>query len=141
MKITILGSIAFRKEQVDIKNKLKELDHEGLICPDMEDLALGRNPELLRLVEEDHGKVKKERGYIKWYYNSIVASDAVLVLNLNKNGQENYIGGNVLMEIGFAHVHGKKIFLYNPVPEYFSYAEEIKAMYDEIINGDLSKIK
>jgi nucleoside 2-deoxyribosyltransferase len=141
MKITILGSVAFRKEMLNMKNKLKELGHEGIISPVMEELALGKNQELLDRIENDHGKAKKEGGYIKWYYNSIVASDAVLVLNLNKNGQENYIGGNVLMEIGFAHVHGKKIFLYNPVPEYVSYAEEIKAMYDEIINGDLTKIK
>jgi hypothetical protein len=141
MKITILGSVAFRKEQLNMKNKLKELGHVGIISPVMEELALGKNKELLARIEKDHSKAKKEGGYIKWYYDSIVASDAVLVLNLNKNGQENYIGGNVLMEIGFAHVRDKKIYLYNPVPEYSPYIDEIKAMYDEIINGDLTKIK
>ena len=44
------------------------------------------------------------------------------------------------MEIGFAHVNDKKVFLLNPIPEDVSYADEIKAMADVILNGDLSKI-
>ena len=32
------------------------------------------------------------------------------------------------------------IFLYNPVPEYSPYVDEILAVYDKIINGDLIKI-
>ena len=38
-------------------------------------------------------------------------ADAVLVLNYDKKGIKNYIGGNTLMEIGFAHVLNQKIFL------------------------------
>ncbi len=140
MKITILGSVAFRKEMIDVRSRLAELGHEGIISPVMEELALGKNPELLAKIEREHAEAKREGGYIKWYYNSIVNSDAVLVLNLNKNGKENYIGGNVLMEIGFAHVHDKKIFLYNPVPEYSSYLDEIKAMAETVLDGDLTKI-
>jgi len=37
-------------------------------------------------------------------------------------------------------VNGKKIFLINEVPE-VSYADEILAMYDVILNGDLAKIE
>ena len=44
------------------------------------------------------------------------------------------------MEIGFAHVNNKKVFLFNPIPEKVSYIDEIKAMADVIINGDLTKI-
>jgi hypothetical protein len=141
MKITILGSIAFRKEMVDFIEKLRQLGHEGVISPVMEEIALGKNPELLAQIEKDHGKAKREGGYIKWYYNSICNSDAVLVLNLEKNGKKNYIGGNVLMEIGFAHVNDKKVFLLNPIPGDVSYVDEIKAMVDVVLDGDLSKIK
>ncbi len=139
-KITICGSVAFRKEMVEARNKLNEMGYEGIICQVMEDLALGRNPELLRRVEENHAQVKKEGGFIKWYYNSIVGSDAILVLNYSKNGITNYIGGNTLMEMAFAHVHNKKIFLLNPVPE-IGYSDEIIAMDPMILNGDLSKIE
>ncbi len=44
------------------------------------------------------------------------------------------------MEMGFAHVNGKKIFLLNPIPEDVPYTDEIKAMADVVINGDLIKI-
>lgn len=45
------------------------------------------------------------------------------------------------MEIGFAHVNDKKIFLLNPIPEDVPYADEIKAMADVVIAGDLGKIR
>lgn len=125
---------------VEFRDKLDSMEHKGIICPVMEDLALGRNPELLKQIEIDHGKAKKEGGYIKWYYDAICESDAILVLNFDKKGIKNYIGGNTLMEIGFAHVNGKKIFLLNPIPTDVSYVDEIKAMADVVLNGDLSKI-
>lgn len=43
------------------------------------------------------------------------------------------------MEIGFAHVNNKKVFLLNPVPD-LSYSDEISAMTDIILNGDVNKI-
>ena len=52
----------------------------------------------------------------------------------------NYIGGNTLMEIAFAYVNDKKIFLLNPVPE-VSYKDEILAMYTKVLNGDLQEIE
>ncbi len=138
-KITICGSVTFRKEMVGARDKLNEIGYEGIICSVMEDLALGRNPELLKRVEENHAQVKREGGFIKWYYNSIVGSDAILVLNYDKGDIKNYIGGNTLMEMAFAHVHDKKIFLLNPAPE-IGYRDEIIAMDPVILNGDLSKM-
>jgi hypothetical protein len=44
------------------------------------------------------------------------------------------------MEIGFAHVLEKKIFLMNPVPDIEYYRSEIEAVRPVIINGDLTKI-
>jgi len=43
------------------------------------------------------------------------------------------------MEMGFAHVHNKKVFLLNSAPE-LSYTDEINAMTDIMVNGDLHKI-
>jgi hypothetical protein len=140
MKITICGSVKFRKEMVDVRDLLNKMGHEGIIHQVMEDLTLGKNPELMKKIEENHAQAKRDGGFIKWYYNSIKNSDAILVLNYDKNGIRNYIGGNTLMEIGFAYVSDKKIFLLNPIPEEVSYADEIKAMIDVILNGDLSKI-
>jgi predicted RNA-binding protein with PUA domain len=65
--------------------------------------------------------------------------DAILILNLEKNGIKGYIGGNTFLEMGFAHVLNKKIFLLNPISE-MGYEDEIVAMKPVILNGDLDKI-
>ena len=67
--------------------------------------------------------------------------DAILVLNYDKRGIKNYIGGNTLMEIGFAHVLKQKVFLLNQIPEIDFYKTEIESVKPIIINGDLSKIQ
>ncbi len=140
MKITICGSSAFMDKMVEAKKRLTDLGHEAVVHSDYEDMVAGKNSELLNMIEKEHAETKKKHGYIKWYHNAITNSDAILVLNYDKKGIKNYIGGNTLMEIGFAHVNDKKIFLLNPIPENVSYADEIKAMADVILNGDLNKI-
>ncbi|MEZ4114188.1 MAG: hypothetical protein R3B65_01930 [Candidatus Paceibacterota bacterium] len=52
---------------------------------------------------------------IERYWEFIKTSDAILVLNLEKKGIKNYIGGSTLMEMGFAYGFEKKIYLYNPI--------------------------
>lgn len=70
----------------------------------------------------------------------IKESEAILVTNYDKKGVTGYIGGNVFLEMGFAHVLDKKIFLLNEVPD-VSYVDEIRAMQPMVINNDLSLIK
>lgn len=140
MKITICGSSTFKEEMLEYKDKLINLGHDVIVHPDYEGLVSGEKQDLWERIKKEHGAVKKENRYIRWYYDAIVSSDAILVLNFDKNGIPNYIGGNTLMEIGFAHVHDKKIFLLNDIPE-LSYTDEILAMYDVILNGNLSRIK
>jgi len=140
MIITICGSGAFEKEMVEYKQKLQNLKHEAIIHPDYEAFVKGEKKDLWNQIQNDHATAKKENNYIKWYYNAIVNSDAILVLNFDKNDIANYIGGNTLMEIGFAHVHGKKIYLLQGIPK-VSYSDEILAMYDKILNNDLKKIQ
>lgn len=77
---------------------------------------------------------------MKQHYEHILISDAILIVNGEKNGVPNYIGGNVLIEMGQAYVNDKKIFLLNGLPEGMSYIDEIKAMQPICLNGDLSSI-
>ncbi len=83
---------------------------------------------------------KAEEDVIKRYYRLIKKSDAILVVNVEKNGIKNYIGGNTFLEMGFAYILNKKIYLLNSIPK-LSYADEIKAMHPIILNNDLNKIE
>jgi len=140
MKITICGSVKFADKFVTAYKQLEKMGHEPMMHEKMFGIADGTAEELIRGMAEEHAKVKRRYNFIKIWHDLIINSDAILVLNYDKNGIKNYIGGNVLMEIGFAHVNDKKIFLLNPVPEEVSYVDEIKAMVDIILDGDLRKI-
>jgi len=141
MKITICGSSTFRQEMIDYKEKLEQMGHEVIVHPHyIQFVKDGRRDILDRMERGEHAQVKKENDYIRWYHNAIKESDAVLILNFDKNGIKNYIGGNTLMEIGFAHVSNKKVFLLNPIPEDVPYIDEIKAMMGVELNGDLGRI-
>ncbi len=141
MKITLCGSIKFADKLVEIYHELEGLGHQPVMHKDMFGVADGTAPEL---EEIENGvelyEIKRKYGYIKWWYNSIKNSDAVLICNFDKNNIRNYVGGNTLIEIGFAHVNNKKVFLLNDIPENLSYVDEIKAMTDVALSGDLSKI-
>lgn len=139
MKITILGSISNAGKMYQVIDQLKGMGHEIFSHDAMEQYARG-DKELISKVQADHAKMKIAHDVIKWYYDAIGKSDAVLVCNFEKNGIAGYIGGNVLMEMAFAHVLDKKKFLLNNIPE-VSLKDEIKAMEPIVIEGDLSKIK
>ncbi len=140
MKVTICGSVKFAKEIVSIYNQLRDLGHEPLMHKCMFGIADETEKELINEIAHDHGEAKRKHGFIKWWHDCIKNSDAILVCNFDKNGIKNYIGGNTLLEIGFAHVNDKKVFLLNPIPEEIPYSDEIKAMVDVVLNGDLTKI-
>lgn len=74
------------------------------------------------------------------HWDVIKQSDKVLALNYDKNGIENYVGGNTLLEMSWAYIMKKPIYLLNLIPEIEYYKYEIEAMEPEIINGDLKKM-
>jgi hypothetical protein len=141
MRITLVGSMRFAGRMVELYNKLKELGHEPLAHRDMFGIADGSAKELIDGIRNDHAEIKRKHNFIKIWHDLIVSSDAILVCNFDKDSIKNYIGGNALMEMGFAHVNDKKVFLLNPVPTEVPYADEIKAMTDLVLDGDLTKIK
>lgn len=143
MKLTIVGSVSAADKFVETYNGLRKLGHEPVIHEDMFAYSKTSWEEHHNTDElHEHAQTKIENDYIKWWHNSIMQSDGIVVLNFEKKGVANYIGGNTLMEIGFAYVADKEIFLMNPIPEDVPYTDEIKAMVkdENILNGDLSII-
>ena len=143
MKITICSSLAFVDNIKYISDKLKKLKHT-VFLPRTAEVIINGELSQEALDKEKESEAFSERiiknDAIRVHYNKIKNSEAILVLNYDKNGVKNYIGGAVLIELGFAHILNKKIFLLNPIPE-ISYKEEIIAMQPIVLNGYLSKIK
>lgn len=136
MKIVICGSMVFSQEMVEIEKKLKAKGIEVVLPKHTEEYSLKRKTEIP--TESANNKIKDD--LIRDYYHEINNADAILALNIDKNGIANYIGGNTFLEMGFAHVLNKKIYLYNDIPE-VSYKDEVIAMQPIILNEDLNKIK
>jgi len=137
MKIGIVGSMQFTDQMLDAKRKLEKLGHEVFITKFAADMA-GKTAEEQEVLKLDQ---KYNQDAIREFWNQMQGLDAILVMNIDKKGIKNYIGGNTLMEIGFAHVLNQKIFLYHPIPDIEFYKTEIEAVKPIIINEDLSQIK
>ncbi len=89
----------------------------------------------------ERAAIKRENNYFHAHYKNILESDAVLIVNGEKQGIANYIGGNVLMEMSQAYVNHQKIFFLNGMPSGLPYMDEIEAMDPICLNGDLTKIE
>jgi hypothetical protein len=144
MKIVICASIDLTPKIKEIKDGLERLGHETEIPFMAKKILAGEISlaEFLAVKAAAGDGIFRERAgedLIKRYYNMIKAADAIIIVNGDKKGIKNYIGGNVFLEMGFAYTMEKKIFLLNPIPE-MGYSDEIKAMKPIILNNDLSKI-
>ena len=119
-----------------IKQKLINIGHQVFIVKTNYKF-IGKTDEEKEVIKLQQ---KNNEGVINEHFKLIENSDAILVLNYDKNGIKNYIGGNSFLEIGLAYYLKKKIYLVNPIPK-LSYDTEIIAMKPIILNGDLTQIK
>ncbi len=147
MIITICGSIAHLDRMIECQGALETGGHEVHI-PAFVSRDQDGNPmdskEFYRIRKSGEMELswfegEKSRA-MQQHFDLIAKSDAVLVVNEEKNDSAGYVGGNTLMEMGLAFYLKKKIYLLNPIPE-ISYKEEIIGMTPVILNGDLARIQ
>lgn len=136
MKIALCHSMQFAEKVKEVQQKFAGMGHEAY--------PSSNNENYLGLNDDEKEKLKLEDKYnrdaIREHWHVIANCDMVLVLNYDKNGIDNYVGGNSFLEMGFAYIQKKPIFLLNPIPSIPYYDTEIIAMKPIIINGDLKKI-
>ena len=136
MKIFICASKHFYNQIEPIKKVLENKGHV-ITLPNSYDNPM-REEEMKKIGDIDHAKWKGEM--IRLQKEKVNSNDAILVLNFEKNNQINYIGGATFLEIYMAFELGKKIFLYNPIPDNLL-RDELLGMNPIIINGNLDLIK
>lgn len=137
MKIIICGSMTMAKKMIEIESGLTKLGHEVILPRFTKEYAQ------MSSTDEMHSesvKNKVDHDLIRDYFEEIKTGDAVLVINEERKNIANYIGGNSFLEMAFAHVLNKGIFLLNPIPEMI-YSDELIAMQPVVLNGDLNMIK
>ena len=135
MRIAIVASMKFSKEMMESSKYIKKKGHTTILPVGVEKHI---NKTSLKKEEDSNTKIKGD--LIRGYYKKIEDSDALLVLNYDKNNIPNHIGGNTFIEMAFAYVLNKPIYLLNPIPE-LSYTSEIEAMEPIVLNGDLNMVE
>ena len=129
----------FVHDMVETKAELDKLGHEAFV-------PHGSEPHLTDsdFVEnlDDNLTFCIENNVMKRNFDLVGESDAILVLNKQRNNINGYIGVSALMEMAVAHHLDKKIFLLNDVPDHnqHRWAQEVRIMQPVIINGDLIKV-
>jgi glycogen synthase len=135
MKIFICASKYNYGYVADIKEELEKMGHDVTV-PNSYDEPM-KEEEIKKISKEEHYKWKKDM--INLQKEKVDANDCVLVLNFEKNGQPNYIGGATFLEIFRAFDSGKPAYLYNSIPE-CCFTDELIGMGVKVIDGDLTKL-
>lgn len=136
MKIAICGSMSNYQRMVNLKNRLAKLGHFGIL-PETE---TEEQKQLIQKRGLETSELKIKYDVIRKHYRNILEADCVLVANYDKKGIRNYIGGNSFLEMGFAFILRKPIYLLKPIPSISFYYHEMKAMQPIVLNDDLTKI-
>lgn len=136
MRLFLICSKSFYNKIPEIKQKLETSGHV-ITLPTSYDNPLSED-EYRNLGKEEYSKWKAEM--FKHSTEIIENNDAVLVLNFEKNGVANYIGGATFLEMYDAFRMEKKIYIYNDIPEGILH-DEIIGFDPEVINGDVLRIR
>lgn len=140
MKISLCGSLNFGEGTFnEIKEKLTSMNHEVLLPASIEKFG----PKINEIKNNKELYLKIAPVFIKKHFQKVADSDAILVINMERHGIKNYIGGNTFAEIMIAFYLNKKIFLLNPIPsdeKLFFIRDEIEAVKPTVLNGNLELI-
>jgi diphthamide synthase subunit DPH2 len=122
MNIVICGSMKFKEDIINLKEKLENK---------------GFNVEIPAECIKDLPKDIASRAHFKRVISN--ETDAILVVNNKKENVENYIGANTFAEIAFAYYYNKKIYLLNDIYEPFK--DELIGWKAITLSGNLDNIK
>ncbi len=132
--ITICGSMKFSKEMENLKFDLKKKGFSVFIPA----LNEGKAFDYDKLDMEEKADIKKV--FIDDHLDKIKKSDAIIVANYKKNDVKDYIGANSFLEMGFAYVFDKKIFLLNNIPSQAN-TVEILGLKPICLDGNLDYVE
>lgn len=140
--ITICSSANFYRQVVDLQQQLIDQGYEVIIPLNARVMAQSGDFDVSHYKTwfDDAKDYDKKAALMRGHFDEVAKSDAILVVNNEKHGVANYIGGNVLMEMSLAFYLKKPIYIMNDIPEESAFLEEILGMQPIVLGGDLTKL-
>jgi hypothetical protein len=137
--ITVCSSASFYRQAVDIKDQLEKTGYKVIIPSNAERMKKTGDYEVSHYKTwfGDKDDYHKKTALMQDHFAEVAKSDMILVLNYKKHGLENYIGGNVLMEMALAFYLNKPIFILNEIPDESAFLEEIIGLNPIVLHGKL----
>ncbi|MDD4531542.1 MAG: hypothetical protein PHH21_02425 [Candidatus Pacebacteria bacterium] len=136
-KIIICGSISAADEIIEIMKKLELMGFEVEVPEGVKRMEIRDKP---GDSEGERASIKIKYDLIRSYFEKMKNYDAVLVVNPEKKDIHGYIGGNTLIEMAFAHILNKPLYVLYQIPD-MQYTSEILAMKPIVLNGNLEILK
>lgn len=141
--ITICCSLNFAREVFEVKDELEARGYRVLVPATAEKMHEAGDYDVNRFKPQpvDASDYHRKGIAMRKHFPKLEQADAVLVLNYEKNGQANYIGGNTLIELAIAFYLNKPIYLLNEIPHDSSYAEELCGFEPIELHGKLEELQ
>ncbi len=142
LSITICSSANFYKKAVEIQSFLEEHGYKAIVPHTAEKMKTSGNYDAshYRTWLKDAAKYDRKTWLMREHFGEVEQGDGVLVINEEKNGQANYIGGNVLIEMALAFYLHKPIYILNDIPKDSKFLEEIIAMQPIVLKGKVTDL-
>lgn len=141
--LSICCSAAFYRQAVAIQAQLTEAGYIVIIPTTAEKMKESGDFEVSHYKTwfADSKDYHKKTALMRGHFEEVGKADAILVLNYEKHGVKNYIGGNVLMEMALAFYLKKPIFLLNEIPEDSPFLEELKGLGPIVLHGKVENLR
>lgn len=141
--ITICSSASFYRQALEAQEELQKRGFRVLI-PHTAHIMRRRNNfdvSVYKTWFANDSDWNKKTEFMNKHFQKVLESEAILVLNYEKNGMAGYIGGNVLMEMAIAFHYKKPIFVLHPVSERLPVYEEVLGMKPFFLSGELKNLE
>jgi hypothetical protein len=141
--IVLCSSAAFYEHVGKLADELTVMGWKAIIPQTARKMKASGNYDVdaVKTWYKDPSHFNRKTALMRDHFNEVAGSDAILVVNDEKQGVPGYIGPNALMEMGIAFHLNKPIYVLNPVAEGNPVYEEVMGMGSTILNGALNNIK
>jgi hypothetical protein len=140
--ITICSSASFYRQAADVQSQLQASGFTAIIPATAERMKKSGDYDVSHYKTwfGDANDYHKKTALMRGHFAEVDKAEAILVLNYEKHGIANYIGGNVLMEMAVAFHQHKPIFVLNEIPDESAFLEEIIGLNPVVLHGDVGKL-
>lgn len=140
--VVICASASNYEKAVAVESTLLEIGYRVVLPMTAEKMKQSGDFDLAKVKTwlNDPKDYHKRTLLVETHFKEIEKGDIVLVANFEKHGDKNYIGPNVLMEMGLAFHYKKPIVILNDVPNKSPFVEEILSMQPVILRGKLKDL-